>query len=798
MALVNLTTNLKSLRYGKDTVGGGNSGQPFVRTTIPDDLSDVGRTGGPDFLLRGGTLLPKIVFNDVKRISKLFYPGRGREILTTNNPNQRTPDPLGVDASKNGRRPVNLIGTLFTAKQNILSLTNVNSQVGYVIAKKDAAIPGNTGTAIGNLIRSIVPPLNQGIYTPLSTIGQAAGNAIGLHLDKQGLGFNFKTTKGSQDGNTLLGLPTYLNTIATDGTEGNKSRLFGLLNKINTRLEGDESNDLYSYSGGPGSTLGVGKTEIVMVGDQRTGINNPNTTREKPKVTWGSATRFNTFSNPFDANNFSTPTSLFGPNTPGNGSPLSPVNQIGSGGKTSYTIGDINISPTVNDENLSNAITNDQFLRVGASAAYLGNNFILQNANTSIKDAFLGNGKVQTFSVYEQNDDPFSLSTKNNGEAFNSGIGNRTPQLQLSQEQISSKDPVSKGGKIGNFSKPFVGPYVPASLDYTEIGRLNIEQRVNLGDPGKKANRRSYTIGRQELGENESVESNSGYKKALDQVNALPIYQSSAPTSDTIKNDLVKFRIGVIDNKDPNLKTYIHFRAFIDSMSDNFTADWQSQNYMGRGEKFYKYQGFDRQISLSWTVAAQSKQELIPMHQKLNYLASVCTPDYSPEGYMGGNLISLTIGGWCYEQVGIMTGLNLEIPTESPWEIALPDDDNKAFAQDGSSILSDPSVKELPMIIRITGFNFIPIHNFVPKVQQNFFPPKNGAKLEGGGTFVGEYGKEHYIGLTTTGGKNNYSGGTGNLNYIPSRVKAKPVTTVIPEDRKSSNFSNFEIPNSFL
>ena len=36
---------------------------------------------------------------------------------------------------------------------------------------------------------------------------------------------------------------------------------------------------LYSYSGGPGAILGVGKTNIVMVGDQRTGINNPNTLR---------------------------------------------------------------------------------------------------------------------------------------------------------------------------------------------------------------------------------------------------------------------------------------------------------------------------------------------------------------------------------------------------------------------------------------------------------------------------------------------------------------------------------------
>ena len=756
MALVNLTTNLKSLRYGKDTVGGGNSNQPYVKTSIPEDLSDVGRTGGPDFLLRGGTLLPKIVVNDVSRMTKMFFDFKSPR------------------------------GPLFIAKQNLLSLTNVSSQVGYK-EFKESNTPPPEGTAIGNLLRSLVPPLNQGIYLPLSTIGQAAGNAIGLHLDKQGLGFNFKTTIGSPDGNSLLGLPTYLNTIHTNATDGPKSRLFGLLDKVNTDTQG--VNDLYSYSGGPGATLGVGKTNIKMVNDQRTGINNPNTTREKPKVTWGSVTRFNTFANQFDVNNFGS-------------NPLSPANQIGSGGKTSYTIGDINISPTVNDENLSNAIINDQFLRVGASAAYLGNSFILQNANTSIKNAFLGNGKVQTFSVYEQNDDPFSLSTKNNGKAFNSGILDRTPQLQLSQEQISSKEPFSKTGNqnnITNFTKdiaPNGNQFIPNSLNYVNDNK--IENRVNLGDPGKRANRISYTIGRQEEGQDLTVSQNSGYKQALDKINALPIYQSSSPTTDTIKNDLVKFRIGVISNSNPNLKTYIHFRAFIDSMSDNFTAEWQDQAYMGRGEKFYKYQGFDRQISLSWTVAAQSKQELIPMHQKLNYLASVCAPDYSPEGYMGGNLISLTIGGWCYEQVGIMKGLNLEIPTESPWEIALPDEGNKAFAQDGSTILSDASVKELPMIIKVTGFTFIPIHDFVPGVQKNFFPLKNGSELKGGGTFVGEYGQEQYIGLATTGGKNNYSGGKGNINYVPSRVDAVPTSTLKSDGIDFNSFSSFETPNLLI
>ena len=726
MGLVDLTTNLKSLRYGKDTVGGGDSNQPYVKTKIPDSFSKLGKTGGPDFLLRGGTLYPKIAANDASRLAQMFFDFKSPS------------------------------GPLFIAKQNLLSLTNVNSEAGYV-PFEEAQGTGLLGS-IGAFIKNNFA-LNQGVYTPLGTLTQTVGNGIGLHTNKQGLNpFKFKTTQGSPDGNTPLGLPTYLNTIATGGDEGNKSRLFGLIGKID---EKQDDLNLYTYSGGPGATLGVGKTNIVMIGDQRTGINNPNTTREKPKVTWGSVTRFSSFANPFDTNNFGS-------------SPLSRANQIGSGGKTSYTIGDINISPTVNDENLSNAITNDQFLRVGASAAYLGNNFILQNANTSIKDAFLGNGKVITFSVYEQDADPFSLSTKNNNGAFNSGTQQFVPRLQLTQEEISSKTPFSKTGKSDNITDfrkivtPSGSQQIPDSLPYTSDHK--IEQRVNLGNPGKRANRQSYTIGRQEEGENKTILTNSGYKNALDKINALPIYQSSAPTRDRVKNDLVKFRIGVINNDNPSLKTYIHFRAHIDSMSDNFSADWQSQKFMGRGENFYKYQGFDRQISLSWTVAAQSKQELIPMHQKLNYLASVCAPDYSGAGYMSGNLISLTIGGWCYEQVGIMTGLTLDIPTESPWEIGIPDNSNIAKASDGSGILSDASVKELPMIIKVSGFNFIPIHDFVPKVQQNTF---KGASLEGGGTFVGGYGPEHYISLATVGGINNYTGGVvgdnNHINYIPKK-----------------------------
>ena len=118
-------------------------------------------------------------------------------------------------------------------------------------------------------------------------------------------------------------------------------------------------------------------------------------------------------------------------------------------------------------------------------------------------------------------------------------------------------------------------------------------------------------------------------------------------------------------------------------------------------------------MSLGWTVAAQSKQELIPMYKKLNYLASSLTPDYSPSGYMRGNMVQLTIGGYVYEQPGIITGLTYTMEETSPWEIGIKTD----YDTGRGTVQGDDSVKELTHIIKVSGFNFIPIHRFRPGVQ---------------------------------------------------------------------------------
>jgi hypothetical protein len=278
------------------------------------------------------------------------------------------------------------------------------------------------------------------------------------------------------------------------------------------------------------------------------------------------------------------------------------------------------------------------------------------------------------------------------------------------------------------------------SLTYSVGGAANFTQRVNIGDPGQRGAKSyaDYTKGVLIKNSNDSPYGYiGGVPAGLDKINSLPIYRSKEVDTSLPVNDFVKFRIAVIDNNSPNYKTFMHFRAFLGPVSDSYNAQWNGFNYLGRGEQFYTYGGFTRQISLSWTVAAQSKQELIPMYKKLNYLASTLAPDYSPNGYMRGNLVQLTIGGYLYEQPGFITSLTYEMGEDSPWEIGIG-------STDGSE---DGTVKELAQIIRVTGFSFTPIQKFIPRKQELTFST-NVVNTDGEDTgFVKSYGNQQFIAL---------------------------------------------------
>ena len=671
--LLNIRTNLsdyKAPKYGYDRLGAGPrntnaSGQPYEVENIPKrtfDASDFGRSTGPqiseDFLIRGGTLVPERIAKDVSRLSKMFF-------------DLKSPN-----------------GILFTAKQEALSRTGVN-----VLA---------TSTNRGDRNNKNRRAFNNGIYLPTSTLAQAAVNPLGGHLLKQGLDPTADTgPKGGILGGILndlfnlniqdpLGNPTYFSTAAYKERVNNRksSRLINFLeNNLDDKNGGTE---LYNYSGGPDSVLGVGKTRINILNDQRTGVNNVQI-------------RNSGFSTGIRSRNYS-----------------------------------VFKRPTIEFEK-------DNIFQSSVSKLYqsfVGTNLLLDEYDESNTSSL----KKSSVNVFQNG---FKANTPTVG-----GLGTTLnyDELMKSLEKpnvLNEENVYTQVLNIQDFRQKREKNQGLKSLDYTKPEN-RIEGRVNLGNPGKQLPpNSSYVTG---------FLTRDGKKEALDKLNELPIYQSKFAQHNSEEyptSDLCKFRIGVISNNDPKLKRYIHFRAFLDSMDDSYSANWSSQNFAGRAEKLYNYQDFDRQFKLSWTVVAQSKQELIPMYHKLNYLASVCAPDYSDSGYMRGNLIELTVGGYLFNQVGIMTGLDYTIPMDSPWEIAI----NDTGVVDDLSAKSDPTVKELPFMIKVSGFSFIPIHNFVPRTQVNEFKDNDGytGPLKEGK--VADFGVERYIALsegTARTNQNNY------------------------------------------
>ena len=230
-----------------------------------------------------------------------------------------------------------------------------------------------------------------------------------------------------------------------------------------------------------------------------------------------------------------------------------------------------------------------------------------------------------------------------------------------------------------------------ATRDYLDP-KVNKITRVGIGDPGKRRRNRS-----------------SLYIKdfdTVDKISALPLYKGAVADLKSHSRDFIRFRFEVIDNNTTSSSTYVHFRAFLGAITDNFGGQWNDSSFVGRGDRFHTYTGFTRDISLSFTVHPQSRDEMAATYQKLTYLASTLAPDYSGEGgYMKGNITKLTIGSYFYRIPGFISSLTYTVPEESSWEIAFDS------PEQGAEI----DQMEVPRHFNIS-LNFTPIHDFAPQL----------------------------------------------------------------------------------
>jgi len=200
-----------------------------------------------------------------------------------------------------------------------------------------------------------------------------------------------------------------------------------------------------------------------------------------------------------------------------------------------------------------------------------------------------------------------------------------------------------------------------------------------------------------------------------DEITTSPIYTSETVKEEYVLKDTVPLYFVQINNDGTGNNTYIHFRSYISGLTDAYGAEWDSVQYMGRGEKFYSYKGFSRDLSFSLQIPILSKDEQSSVYSKINYLASLMAPDYGDNGFMRGNLFKLTIGDYITDLPGIINGITFDMPDEAGWDIARDENGTKT---EGCYVM--------PKLIEIKSIKFTPIHNFLPQTVNKAYVATNG------------------------------------------------------------------------
>jgi len=271
------------------------------------------------------------------------------------------------------------------------------------------------------------------------------------------------------------------------------------------------------------------------------------------------------------------------------------------------------------------------------------------------------------------------------------GSKNKTAIRPADEPEFSARDQLKEGDYGGQ-----VLSSTSARL-YNVITETDKTVRLKLGDQGVGKN--NITIDR------------------IDRLNELEVRSTSILTNPqfgigSTPQDIIPFEFNIITPETKtgtyNLENFLYFRAHLNSFADNFTGNWNSTKYIGRAEPVYTYDGFDRQVSFGFKMAAFTKEELLPLYHKLNFLVSSTSPTYDEAGaFMRGTYAKLTIGDYLTDVPGFFGSVNVTWEVAYPWEIGIDEEGNES------------NLPRVPHVLNI-DCSFTPIHSFIPSVNGQF------------------------------------------------------------------------------
>jgi hypothetical protein len=622
MPLIDLKTNLKSLGYGSDRPDGGSSNQPYIQTSIPEERE----VNSPDFLLRNGNSNLESSLNDSSRLTKYLFDNKSSN------------------------------GLLFITKQQLLERQNVDVDDG----------------------------INR-IYNPLGTIFQAGALSIGWHINKQG--FNFFRNgyyNGGRDGyysfTNAQKSPEFLNEHFLNRLAA--SYLIKKTNETSTpnffRVNKDEPNILLSYPGGPGSALGLGKTNIRIQ-------NETGPIRNAPQKFQPSYTSELIYSNGYLTPNVKRPSVnyTYSPlTTPGlSNLALNAFNPFfDRTNSLNVEFFTFNISNILNrNENLTSSLNpNIKALKNDNGRAYRfstrttekrpfinwgypifdNNSVSLVAFNDFRKIAPKSRNELKENLLPDDFDPSFALNRDTTPSPYDGANNVWTFSFKKTLEQPSKGQNQNTAFNVFSnandfrsaINKEFDEPFLP-STDYSEFNREKTYQDSITTYYG------NYGNGRRILNPNTAV--------SMDQ-NEVGV----------MGEDIVDFNFTLILNNNPSdaQNRLIDFKAYIESWQDGTQGEWNEIKYMGRAEKLYKYNGFSRAGSVTFLVPALSRGDMIANYHKLNALMWATAPSYSDStapvpGLMRGSIVNFTMGNYFRRMPCIIKSINYTEIDGMGWDI---------------------------------------------------------------------------------------------------------------------------------
>jgi hypothetical protein len=260
-----------------------------------------------------------------------------------------------------------------------------------------------------------------------------------------------------------------------------------------------------------------------------------------------------------------------------------------------------------------------------------------------------------------------NLSIEIGNRRFIEGIGNR-PSMFLDNGLLSYSQEF-----ISQFTTFYGNNVLPSSdpLRFTTSGSVKTTEYNN----GKLSPYISDYYSTKPINDTKRIGSSS-YSSTGGIINPNFYYNSSSLSENNVtnieqnsKNDIIPFRIEIIDLELPEQSYYLYFKAFIDNFSDDFRANYESIVSPGNPTgKMFKYQSFDRTLSLNFKIAIFREEEAENIYKKLNRLASTTLPT-NTNGGIRSTITKLTVGNWCKRLPGVINSINFTNLVSNPWDI---------------------------------------------------------------------------------------------------------------------------------